>query len=194
MEINKKITNLSQLDVFVKSFVKYLHIGDVVILSGPLGVGKTAFTKSLAKAFGIKKPIVSPTFTLQRVYKFPNDKKDFNLPIKLNRNIFVSGKNSPVFLVHIDAYRLFNSSSPHSENGYLLYDQLQNLDFDSYLDNSLIVIEWGELVKNILDEAKLAENIIQINISFGSDDLSDSSRVFKISGLSLSNKSSKLEK
>lgn len=43
--------------------------GDVYTLIGDLGVGKTAFTKGVAKGLGIEEPISSPTFTIVQVYE-----------------------------------------------------------------------------------------------------------------------------
>jgi tRNA threonylcarbamoyladenosine biosynthesis protein TsaE len=45
-----------------------LQAGDVVILTGELGAGKTAFTQGLARAAGVTDPVTSPTFTLLRSY------------------------------------------------------------------------------------------------------------------------------
>ncbi len=42
--------------------------GDIICLSGDLGVGKTIFTKGFAKGLGITEPVVSPTFTILQVY------------------------------------------------------------------------------------------------------------------------------
>lgn len=56
--------------------------GDVVLLAGDLGSGKTAFAQGFGRALGIDEPIVSPTFTLVRQY-----------PGRLP-------------LVHVDVYRL----------------------------------------------------------------------------------------
>lgn len=45
-----------------------LHAGDVVLLKGGLGAGKTQFTKGLAKGMGFEGTVTSPTFTLMQVY------------------------------------------------------------------------------------------------------------------------------
>ncbi|MBN7274338.1 tRNA (adenosine(37)-N6)-threonylcarbamoyltransferase complex ATPase subunit type 1 TsaE [Ligilactobacillus pobuzihii] len=47
---------------------KYLQAGDVILLQGELGAGKTTFTKGLASGLGIKSNVKSPTFTLIREY------------------------------------------------------------------------------------------------------------------------------
>ncbi|WP_343074657.1 tRNA (adenosine(37)-N6)-threonylcarbamoyltransferase complex ATPase subunit type 1 TsaE [Nakamurella aerolata] len=60
-----------------------LRAGDVVLLSGELGAGKTTITKGIADGMGITDTITSPTFVLARVHNGPR------LP-----------------LVHVDAYRL----------------------------------------------------------------------------------------
>lgn len=59
-----------------------LHAGDLVVLSGPLGAGKTALTQGIGAALGVRGAVTSPTFVLARVHRGP-------LP-----------------LLHVDAYRL----------------------------------------------------------------------------------------
>jgi tRNA threonylcarbamoyladenosine biosynthesis protein TsaE len=61
-----------------------LEVGDVLLLGGDLGAGKTAFVQGLARAMGIDGPVTSPTFTLVRLYDSP----------------------SGVRLLHADVYRL----------------------------------------------------------------------------------------
>ena len=65
----EKICNsLKDTEELAFEFAKFLHGGEVVILQGDLGAGKTTFTKSLALAMGIKEHVTSPTFTLMNQY------------------------------------------------------------------------------------------------------------------------------
>jgi tRNA threonylcarbamoyladenosine biosynthesis protein TsaE len=62
-----------------------LRAGDVVVLSGDLGAGKTTFTQGLGAALGVRGQITSPTFVIARVHPSLTDGPD---------------------LIHVDAYRL----------------------------------------------------------------------------------------
>ena len=68
-----------------------LRPGDLVVLSGPLGAGKTALTQGIGSALGVRGRVTSPTFVLARVHPGP-------LP-----------------LVHVDAYRLRDSGAARLE-------------------------------------------------------------------------------
>ena len=50
----------------MKSFAKVLAPGDIVLLSGTLGAGKTTFVKGVAKGLGVSERVTSPTFTMVR--------------------------------------------------------------------------------------------------------------------------------
>ena len=45
-----------------------VHAGDIVVLAGDMGAGKTAFTQGFARALGVEEPVTSPTFTLVHGY------------------------------------------------------------------------------------------------------------------------------
>ncbi|HKR52272.1 MAG TPA: tRNA (adenosine(37)-N6)-threonylcarbamoyltransferase complex ATPase subunit type 1 TsaE [Pseudonocardiaceae bacterium] len=64
-----------------------LRPGDVVVLSGPLGAGKTVLARGIGAALGVRGPVTSPTFVIAREHPA--------LP---------GGRGVP--LVHVDAYRL----------------------------------------------------------------------------------------
>ena len=90
---------------------KRCRAGDVVVLSGPLGAGKTTFTQGLATGLGVAGPVTSPTFVIARVHRST-----------------VGGPD----LVHVDAYRLGGLA------------ELEDLDLDASLAESVTVVEWGE--------------------------------------------------
>ena len=95
-----------------------LKSGDVIVLTGELGAGKTVLAQGIGSALGIEN-ITSPTFVISRIHK---------------------GK--PNF-IHIDAYRLLDSG----------INSFADLDFESYLPNSVFVIEWGkDFVSQLTDQ------------------------------------------
>lgn len=53
---------------FAKKVAYKLKGGEVIILRGDLGAGKTTFTKGLAKALGVEETVTSPTFTYVKEY------------------------------------------------------------------------------------------------------------------------------
>jgi tRNA threonylcarbamoyladenosine biosynthesis protein TsaE len=65
----KKITNsAAETRALAGDIAACLIGGETLLLSGELGAGKTTFTKGLAEALGIKKTVLSPTFTIMREY------------------------------------------------------------------------------------------------------------------------------
>lgn len=79
---------------FAKDFASKLKKGDVIVLSGELGSGKTKFTEGFLSYFGLENEISSPTFTIVNEYK------------KDNINIY-----------HFDVYRLEDSSEFYAIGG-----------------------------------------------------------------------------
>jgi tRNA threonylcarbamoyladenosine biosynthesis protein TsaE len=97
-----------------------LRAGDLVVLAGPLGAGKTALVQGIGAGLGVRGPVVSPTFVIARVHR---------------------GGRLP--LVHVDAYRL------HS------LDEVDDLDLEVDLADSVMVVEWGTALVEQLADARL---------------------------------------
>lgn len=126
--------SLAETDKFGTELAQQLHGGQIVLLSGNLGAGKTALVKGIAKGFGINNEITSPTFTLMNLYPI-SDK------IPLNQ------------LVHIDTYRLKNEAEL-IEIG--VEDYLGK-------PNTICIIEWPEKITGLLKDIE-AKNIVTVSI------------------------------
>ncbi len=132
----KKITNSpEETEKFGIELSAKLEGGDIILLSGNLGAGKTALVKGIAKGFSIKNTITSPTFTLMNVY--PVNQKS----TAINQ------------LIHIDTYRL------KDEN------ELIEIGAQDYLGkpNTICLIEWPDKIEGILQKYD-QKNFISIEI------------------------------
>lgn len=70
MNTHKVTTNtLDETVKLASKLADYLHAGDVITLEGELGVGKTAFTKGIAKGLHVAETVTSPTFTIIKEYE-----------------------------------------------------------------------------------------------------------------------------
>ena len=106
-----------------------LRAGDVVVLSGPLGAGKTVLAKGIAAALDVDGPVTSPTYVLAREHR-------------------ARRPDSPA-MIHGDLYRLLD------ESGLDLLAELDSLDLDTELDDAVVVVEWGEGLAERLSERHL---------------------------------------
>lgn len=64
--------NLEETSKIAKDFASQLKKGDVVLLYGDLGAGKTTFTQFVFSALGVKEIVNSPTFAVLKTYKTDN--------------------------------------------------------------------------------------------------------------------------
>ena len=124
-----KINTTSEQETidFGIDFADKLKGGDIILLSGDLGAGKTTLVKGIAQGLDIKDEVTSPTFILMNIYKICNKKL----------------KNKK--LVHVDTYRLENEND------------LMEIGIEDYLGNkdTICIIEWPEKIKNLLENKKI---------------------------------------
>lgn len=126
--MHHELTDLTATRRLATQVAAQLRAGDVIILTGDLGAGKTTFTQGLATALGITAAITSPTFVLARHHNHPTD-----------------GLN----LVHVDAYRITTA------------DELTSLDLETWLSDSVVVIEWGRGLAEELTDSYLDIELIR---------------------------------
>lgn len=120
-----------------------LRAGDLLVLAGPLGAGKTTFAQGLGEGLGVRGPVTSPTFVIARVHP--------------------SLRGGPA-LVHVDGYRLGGA------------DELEDLDLEASVAESVTVAEWGEGLVEQLTEDRLLVRLER------SEDPEDEARVARLSG------------
>jgi tRNA threonylcarbamoyladenosine biosynthesis protein TsaE len=101
-----------------------LQVGDVVILTGELGTGKTALAQGVGRGLGVEGPVVSPTFTLVREYEGERCR-----------------------LCHVDVYRLDR------------VQELHDLGVEEQFEDSVTLVEWGEVAANALPQDRLEVRI-----------------------------------
>ena len=104
--------------------------GDLVVLTGELGAGKTTLVQGIGAGLGVAGDVLSPTFVIARVHR---------------------GGRLP--LVHADAYRLQS------------VEEIDDLDLDTSLDESLTVVEWGAGLAD-----RLASDLLEVRIARSDDD------------------------
>ncbi|WP_102142295.1 tRNA (adenosine(37)-N6)-threonylcarbamoyltransferase complex ATPase subunit type 1 TsaE [Mycobacterium hubeiense] len=106
-----------------------LQAGDVVVLSGPLGAGKTVLAKGIAQGMQVEGPVTSPTFVLARVHR--------------------PRRPGTPTMIHVDMYRLLDHT------GADLLAELDSLDLDTDLADAVVVVEWGEGIAERLSDSHL---------------------------------------
>jgi tRNA threonylcarbamoyladenosine biosynthesis protein TsaE len=114
-----------------------MQAGDLVILTGDLGAGKTTLTQGIGTRLMVRGDVTSPTFVIARVHP--------------------SLTGGPA-LVHVDAYRLETLS------------EVDDLDLDASLAESVTVVEWGEGLVEGLAADRLEVRLERRRGSAGPDD------------------------
>ncbi len=123
----RTLPTVADTEALGRQLASGLRAGDLVVLDGPLGAGKTALARGIAAGLGVEGRVSSPTFIIARRHR-AGARPD----------------GPPVPLVHVDAYRL---------GGGL--DELDALDLDTDLHDAVVVVEWGSGVVEHLAERHL---------------------------------------
>ena len=118
---------------------RQLRAGDVVVLSGPLGAGKTVLAKGIAAAMDVDGPVTSPSYVLARVHP--------------------PRRAGAPAMIHVDMYRLLD------HGGADLLGELDSLDLDTDLDDAVVVVEWGEGLAERLSERHLDVRLERVSRS-----------------------------
>lgn len=122
-ETELTVTSAERMRALGRRLAALLRPGDLVMLDGELGAGKTTLTRGLGEGLGVRGAVTSPTFVIARVHPPLGD--------------------GPA-LVHVDAYRLHGG-----------LDEMEDLDLDVSLPESVVVVEWGEGKVEELTEDRL---------------------------------------
>lgn len=122
----RRLDSAADTQNFGAELGKSLEAGDLVILDGPLGAGKTTFTQGIAAGMGVRGRVTSPTFVIAREHRSTTDGPG---------------------LIHVDAYRLVGEGSSGDPIG-----ELDALDLDTDLTEAVVIAEWGgDLVEQIAE-------------------------------------------
>ena len=115
-----QIKSAEEMEQLGSKLAGLLKPGDLVLLAGPLGAGKTTLTRGIGKGLKAEGTIQSPTFVLARTHRIPNGK-----------------------LVHVDAYRLSSAVELDDldidfENSIVIVEWARDY-LDGYSENFLTV-------------------------------------------------------
>ena len=121
-----RLATLDDTHAFGRRLATVLRPGDLLLMTGPLGAGKTALVQGIGAGLAVTGAVTSPTFVIARVHR-PDPALGGTVP-----------------LVHADAYRLGDAADPRAE--------IDDLDLDASADEAVTVVEWGDgMVEHLSD-------------------------------------------
>jgi len=124
--------------------------GDLVVLSGEMGAGKTAFAQGFGQSLGITEPITSPTFTLVHSYDIP--------PASTAAARHTGARS----LHHADLYRLDRTA----EIADLALEELAEYQ-------GIVLVEWGDVVESLFGDHLVVHLAAEFDIEPPDDDPTD---------------------
>tara|TARA_B100001057_G_scaffold439445_1_gene472635 strand:+ start:1201 stop:1647 length:447 start_codon:yes stop_codon:yes gene_type:complete len=117
LTLESQILDISQIESLALKFSDNLKVGDVILLKGELGSGKTTFSRFIINNLHKQKNILKPDFINSPTF-----------PVLLTYNL------NSYEINHYDLYRIKS------------IEQLEELDFFENFKNSISIIEWPELL------------------------------------------------
>jgi len=132
-----RLATVDDTQAFGRRLAAVLRPGDLLLLTGPLGAGKTALVQGIGAGLAVLGDITSPTFVIARVHR-PDPARGGSVP-----------------LVHADAYRLGTAADPRAE--------IDDLDLDASADDAVTVVEWGAGLVEQLNDEHLAVRIDRLD-------------------------------
>ncbi|MET4541083.1 tRNA threonylcarbamoyladenosine biosynthesis protein TsaE [Arthrobacter bambusae] len=121
------VTTAEQTHALAAAVGGVLEAGDLLVLTGELGAGKTTFTQGLGEGLGVRAGIISPTFVLVRIHP----------------NLADGPRPGGPDLVHVDAYRLESAA------------EIDDIDLENTMDTAVTVVEWGRDRVEHLSDSRL---------------------------------------
>ena len=125
-------SSLSDTHAIAASLAGLARPGDLILLSGEMGAGKTAFAQGFGRRLGVTEPITSPTYTLVHSYELPPDGASGDSS---------SFGHDPLMLHHADLYRLDRTA----EVADLALEELAE-------SKAIVLVEWGDVVDSLFGD------------------------------------------
>ncbi|RLE23297.1 MAG: tRNA (adenosine(37)-N6)-threonylcarbamoyltransferase complex ATPase subunit type 1 TsaE [Actinobacteria bacterium] len=125
-------SSLAGTHAIAAALAKLSRPGDLILLSGEMGAGKTAFAQGFGRSLGITEPITSPTYTLVHSYEIT--------PEPLPGDKGVRGQNQ-MMLHHADLYRLNRTA----EVADLALEELAEYA-------GIVLVEWGDVADSLFGD------------------------------------------
>ncbi|MDQ0820031.1 tRNA threonylcarbamoyladenosine biosynthesis protein TsaE [Arthrobacter sp. V4I6] len=132
-ELTLEVRTAEQTHALAAGLGTQLEAGDLLVLTGELGAGKTTFTQGLGEGLGVRAGIISPTFVLVRIHPSLPD----------------GPRPGGPDLVHVDAYRLGSAA------------EIDDIDLENTMDSAVTVVEWGRGRVEHLSDSRLEVDLVR---------------------------------
>jgi tRNA threonylcarbamoyladenosine biosynthesis protein TsaE len=129
---DRVVTSVEDMNAVAAEVARQLQAGQIVLLYGELGAGKTTFVQGLAKALGIEESVTSPTFVIASEYNVPPPS-----PREASGRSGDKGGRGVLTLAHVDLYRLEENQASRDPAVRDVLDRAAD-------PGRLTVIEWAD--------------------------------------------------